>query len=98
MNVQPNTTNERSPLTLIQIDWNRLQKRKQKLYPQMTDSEFAELIGVTPATYSDYKSTKKAALPSLKVALVASFALRLDLRNLVSNAEEIKHFFAENIR
>lgn len=84
-------------LDSISIDFERLQERKRKLYPQLSDAQFARILGITPATYSDYKN-KKAATPSLKVGLKAALALKLDLRKLVPQADQIEIFFAQNLR
>ncbi len=84
-------------LDSIEIEFGSLQEKKRQLYPALSDAQFARLLGVTPATYSDYK-TKKAATPSLKVGLKAAFALGLDLRNMVPDAAKIEDFFAENLR
>jgi transcriptional regulator with XRE-family HTH domain len=84
-------------LNSIRIDFEKLQERKRELYPLLPDAQFARLLGVTPATYSDYKN-KKAATPSLKVGLKAALVLRFDLRDLVPEAGEIENFFAQNLR
>jgi transcriptional regulator with XRE-family HTH domain len=84
-------------LDSIRIDFEKLQERKRELYPLLPDAQFARLLGITPATYSDYKN-KKAATPSLRVGLKAALVLRFDLRELVPQAGEIETFFARNLR
>ena len=84
-------------LDQVQVEFTVVQERKEAMYPSLSDAQFARLLGITPATYNDYKS-KKAATPSLKVGLKAAFALELDLRSLVSEAEKIKVFFNQNLR
>lgn len=63
--------------------------RKKKLFPQLTDADFAAMIGITHGTFCDYKAKDKTVLPSLPVALMMALVLKLDLRKLVANADEI---------
>src|SRR5262245_18415821 len=84
-------------LDSIRIDFERLQERKRELYPLLPDAQFARLLGITPATYSDYKN-KNAAIPSLRVGLNAALVLSFDLRELVPQAGEIETFCALNLR
>src|SRR5262245_37896846 len=69
-------------LDSIEIDMDRLQAEKQKKLPPLTNTQFAELLGVKTATYSDYKNSKQAK-PSLPVALRAALILDFDLRLVV---------------
>jgi transcriptional regulator with XRE-family HTH domain len=84
-------------LDSIQIDMDRLQAEKQRKLPHLTDAQFAELLGVKPATYSDYKNSKQAK-PSLQVAIRASLLLDFDLRLLVPQAAALTEFFSQNLR
>lgn len=84
-------------LDSIEIDMGRLHEEKQKKFPHLTDTQFAELLGVKPATYSDYKNSKQAK-PSLPVAIRAALILDFDLRRLVPQADTLTQFFSKNIR
>lgn len=84
-------------LASVEIDIGRLQAEKEKRFPNLTDAEFARLLGVKPATYSDYKNSKQAT-PSLHVAIRAALALGLDLRHLVPQTPNIEEFFSANLR
>lgn len=84
-------------LESIEIDMDRLQAEKQKKFPHLTDAQFAELLGVKPATYSDYKNSKQAK-PSLQVAIRAALILDFDLRRLVPQADMLTQFFSQNLR
>lgn len=82
-------TPEDNPTDLLQINMAVVQARKDRLYPDLSDADFAAMIGVRPGTFCDYKSESKPALPSLPVALMMALVLKLDLRKLVVNADEI---------
>lgn len=84
-------------LDSIEIDMDRLQQEKEKKFPHLTDTQFAELLGVKPTTYSDYRNSKQAK-PSLRVAIRAALILDFDLRCLVPQADALMHFFSQNIR
>jgi|SRR5882672_8646838 len=84
-------------LETIEIDMDRLQQEKERKFPHLTDTQFAELIGVKPATYSDYRNSKQAK-PSLRVAIRAALVLDFDLRYLVPQADALTQFFSQNLR
>lgn len=88
-NPKPEARATDRPVDLLQINMAIVQTRKEKMFPDLSDADFAAMIGVTPATFCDYKSETKKALPSLPVALAMALLLKLDLRKLVANADEI---------
>ena len=97
-------TRNLKPADLLEINMQVVQRRKERMYPDLSDADFAAMVGVTPATFCDYKSETKKALPSLPVALAMALLLKLDLRKLVANADDIvnhlkqregKPFFAQ---
>ena len=77
----------------LTIDFSPINKAKQAKYPDMSDTEFAKMLGVKQGTYSDYKN-QKGAIPSLQVALTAAIILDLDLRELVPQRNALANFFA----
>lgn len=93
-----NPKSETRPADLLQINMQFVQRRKEKLYPDLSDADFAAMIGITPATFCDYKSETKKALPSLPVALAMALLLKFDLRKLVANTDEIVSRLKENAK
>lgn len=61
---------------------------KAARFPDMTDAEFAVMVGVTPSTWSDYN--KRGTVPSLLVALTFAKVLDLDLLALLPPKREKK--------
>ena len=83
-------------LDSIEIDMHQLQREKEKKLPHLSNAQFARLLGVKPATYSDYRN--KQAKPSLSVAIRAALILDFDLRLLVPQADTLITFFSQNLR
>ena len=78
----------------VTINFQPVDTARRERFPSLTDERFAKMLGITPATYSDYKN--RGTVPSLEIALTAAIALDLDLRVLVSERAVVDSFFSDS--
>jgi transcriptional regulator with XRE-family HTH domain len=90
------TTKRNAAAPRVTINFQPVDMARRERFPSLTDEQFAKMLGITPATYSDYKN--RGTVPSLEVAVTAAIALDLDLRVLASERASVDSFFSSQLR